>query len=156
MDEDGNIQPSRGGPYGIEIRIVELQPRAVSLLRAETEAFADLPDADRAGFDVRLELRDGFLRPSGPDTLEADAGQHAHPVLVGTVAHDVQRALQPLAGHVVRAEGELHADAVELLHERRERLLRREHAGDVRVVTPAPYLALGTGCAVATTVERGR
>ena len=131
------------GPHGVEIRIVELQPCAVSLLRAETEAFADLTNADRAGFDVRLELRDGLLRPAGPDALEADAGQHAHPILVRTVAHDVQRALQPLAGHIVGAEGELHADAVELLHERRERLLRREHAGDVRVVIHRAVLGLG-------------
>src|SRR6187401_1362992 len=96
VDEDGDVQPRRGGPDRVKRRIVDGQTRAVGLPCGQAEPLADLADAKRAGLDVGFELRHGLLGPTRPNAIEADAGENADAILERAVADDVQCGLQPL------------------------------------------------------------
>ena len=56
VNEDRNLEAGSRLPHGIELGIVELEPRAVGLARRQAEALVDLADPDGAGLDVGFEL----------------------------------------------------------------------------------------------------
>ena len=60
MNDDRDVQPRRRFPDRRQLGIVDLQPRAVGLLRVHAGLFENL-EADRAVLDVGFELRRGLL-----------------------------------------------------------------------------------------------
>ena len=81
VDEDRQLEPRARIPDRIELRIVELEPRAVGLLDGQPKALRELPDPDGSGGDVTLELRDRARAPPRADIAEVDPGEEAHAVL---------------------------------------------------------------------------
>src|SRR5215212_2785882 len=72
VDEDRNLQVRGLLPYWIQLRIVELQPGPVCLLDGESKTFHDFANADRAGFDVSLELCRNLLTGSRADVAQVE------------------------------------------------------------------------------------
>src|SRR6185295_10440240 len=81
MDEHRQLEPSAGVPHRVELRVVELEPRAIRFARREPESLSDLAHANSAGSNVCLELRDRLLRPAWPDVPKVDSGEHADAIL---------------------------------------------------------------------------
>ena len=103
--------------------------RAVGLADRQPETLGDLADAHRARGDVRVELRDGLLRPAGTDISKVDPGENAHTILhLGRRTHRGQRALQPVARQIVRRNHHADVQAVERRAERRESVGRVDQA----------------------------
>src|SRR5262245_35959302 len=101
MDEHRQSESRAGVPDRIELRIVDLQPRAIGLARRQAESLADLTDTNRARGDIRLELRDRLLRPPRSDVAEIDAGEDADAILERRGVDCGHRPLDSLTGHVV-------------------------------------------------------
>ena len=96
---------------------------AVGLARGQAEVLHDLADAERAGLDVRLELRRGFLAEPRPDVAERDVGEHHEAVLVPAGANRRDLLLEPLAGRAAGVDHHLHVDRIHRGGDARDRVL---------------------------------
>ena len=142
MDEDRNLETGARLPERIEIRIVEMEARAVGLARAQAEALADFADADRARLEVGFELRDGFLRPARSHAREVHAGQHTDAVAVRAGANHLQRSRQALARDVVGTDHQPQVQAVHRGDERIQPFGRRDQVHRMAVVIDRRELRL--------------
>ena len=129
MNEHRDPKTGAGVPHRIELRVIDLQARAVRLFDGKTEALGDFANTDRPGFHVGFELGDSLLRPAGPDVSEVDSGEDSDAVLGFWIRiHGGHRAHNAIARHVVG--GDHHADVqrVELRDQPGDRLWRVEQS----------------------------
>ncbi len=155
VHEHRDLQARRRLPHRIELRIVELQPRAVGLLVGQAEALHDLADAERAGLDVGLELRGDLLARSGTDVAQVEPGEHHHLALVAARRDGVHRRLQSLAR---RGVGVDHEPEVQRSPSRRRRVFTSStvmECGGWWWKSMTGNFAFGTGCCGTTSVDRG-
>ena len=114
VNEHRKPEASARIPDGIEVRVVDLEPRAIGLASGQAKAFPDFSYANRTSGDVRLELRDGFCGPFGAHVAEIDSGQNAHTILHLLRRADAgNRVLQPVARHVIGGHHHPDVQAVE-------------------------------------------
>ena len=111
-----NLQPRADLPDGVELRVVELQPRAVGLLRGQAEVLQELAQALRSGFHVVLDLLRGAGAESRADRVaKVDRRERDHAVGIRAVLDDVEHLGQAVAGSTRHVHHQLQVLAVHRL-----------------------------------------
>ena len=98
MDEHGDAESASGLPDDVQLRVVQLEPRPVRLLCAQSETLADLADAHGTRGDVGLELRGDARAGARSDIPEIERGEEYETVFVACGANRVDLAREALAG----------------------------------------------------------
>ncbi len=123
VDEHRDAQAAGRGPDRVELRIVDGEAGPVGLAEAQAEALRDFADADGAGLDVRLELRDRLRAPAGADVAEIDVGELHHAVLEPARLEGGDRPRQPIALRPAGVDQQPQVDGVHPLDHPRELLV---------------------------------